>query len=86
MNGLLGNMFGGGANGTSILLQAVGAALRGESPQDFLRRLSNQHPQLKKINFNDLQGEAQRLCQQNGINPNELAQQLDSVVDPMIKR
>ena len=60
MNNLF-SMLGGlsGGSGTSVLLQAVGAALRGESPQAFLRRLANQHPQLKRINLDDLQGSAQ---------------------------
>ena len=97
MNSLLGNIgnsilgSGGsgavsGINGTSILMQAVGAAMRGESPQAFMKRLANQHPQLKKMNLDDLQGTAQQLCQQQGVNPNDLAQQLDSVIDPFVQK
>ena len=40
-------------NGMLILMQAVGAAMRGESPQNFMKRLANQHPQLKKMNLDD---------------------------------
>ena len=97
MNSLLGNignsiLSGGssgavsGVNGTSILMQAVGAAMRGESPQAFMKRLANQHPQLKRINLDDLQGSAQQLCQQNGLNANDVAQQIDSVIDPFIQK
>lgn len=75
----------GGLNGGSILLQAVGAAMRGESAQSFMSRLANQHPQLKEIDLNDLQGSAQQLCQQKGLNADELAQKLDGVIDPLIK-
>lgn len=91
MNSLF-NMLGsmgsaaGGMNGTSILLQAVGAAMRGESPQTFMKRLANQHPQLKKMNLDDLQASAQQLCQQNGVNPDELAKQIDGVIDPVVKK
>lgn len=76
----------GGVNGTSILLQAVGAAMRGESPQTFMKRLANQHPQLKRMNLDDLQASAQQLCQQNGVNPDELAKQIDGVIDPVVKK
>jgi hypothetical protein len=76
----------GGINGMSILMQAIGAAMRGESPQAFMKRLANQHPQLRKMNLDDLQGSAQQLCQQKGVDAGELAKQLDGVIDPMLKK
>lgn len=91
MNSLL-NMFGntsgssGGANGFTILMQAVGAAMRGESPQAFMKKLATQHPQLKKMNLDDLMGSAQQLCQQNGVDTNEVAKQLDGVINPMLPK
>jgi hypothetical protein len=75
-----------GMGGTNILLQAVGAAMRGESAQDFMSRLANERPELKQINLADLQGSAQALCQQKGIDPSDLAKKIDGVVDPVIKR
>ena len=85
--GFLGNMMGGGAaGGTNILLQAVGAAMRGESAQDFMRRLSTEHPELREVNIADLQGSAQKLCQQHGMDAGELAQKIDGVIEPVIKR
>ena len=75
-----------GMGGTNILMQAVGAAMRGESAQDFMARLANERPELKQINLADLQGSAQALCQQKGIDPNGLAKKIDGVVDPVIKR
>lgn len=71
---------------TSILLQAVGAAMRGESAQDFMSRLAQERPELKQINLGDLQGSAQKLCAQKGVDANQLAQKLDGVIDPVIKR
>ena len=76
----------GGTNGGSILLQAVGAAMRGESAQSFMSRLANQHPQLKEVDLNDLQGSAQKLCQQQGVNSDELTKQLDGIIDPLIQK
>ena len=73
-------------SGPNILLQAVGAAMRGESPQAFMKRLATQHPQLKRLNLDDLQGTANQLCQQQGINPDELAKKIDGVIDPAIQK
>ena len=85
MNPLM-NMFGNStASGPSILMQAVGAAMRGESPQAFMKRLANQHPQLKKMNLDDLYGSAQQLCQEKGLNAEDVAKNIDSVINPMIK-
>ena len=90
MNSLL-NMFErmncvpGGTNAT-ILTQAVGAAMRGESPQAFMKKLANSDPRLKKMNLDDLMGTAQQLCNQNGIDVNEVKQQLDGVIDPMLPK
>lgn len=80
------SLLGGGNGGTSILLQALGAAMRGESAQDFMTRLANERPELRQVDLSDLPGSAQKLCQKNGIDPNELAQKVDSVIDPMIKK
>ena len=87
MNNLF-SMLGGlsGGSGTNILLQAVGAALRGESPQAFMRRLANQYPQLKRINLDDLQGSAQQLCKEKGVNPDDVAKDIDGVISPMLPK
>ena len=71
---------------TSILLQAVGAAMRGESAQDFMTRLAQERPELKQVNLADLQGSAQRLCAEKGVDANELASKIDGVIEPIIKR
>ncbi len=71
-------------NGSLILLQAVGAAMRGESPQTFMKRLANQHPQLKKMNLDDLQGAASQLAQQQGISIDDVTKQLDEVMNPIV--
>ena len=90
MNSLL-NMFErmssvpGGTN-AAILMQAVGAAMRGESPQTFMKKLANSDPRLKKMNLDDLLGTAQQLCNQNGIDVNEAKQKLDDVINPMLPK
>ena len=85
-NSLLSLLGGSSSAGSAIIMQAVGAALRGESPQAFMKRLANQHPQLKRMNLDDLQGTAQALCQQHGVDPDEVARSLDGVIEPMIRK
>ena len=75
------DMFGGNT-GTSILMQAIGAAMRGESPQTFMKRLASSHPQLKRMNLDDLYGSAQQLCQEKGLNPDEVAKTIDPLIKP----
>lgn len=87
MNNLFSMLGGlGGGSNTNILLQAVGAALRGESPQAFMKRLANQHPQLKRMNLDDLQGSAQQLCKEKGVNPDDVAKDIDGVISPMLPK
>lgn len=83
---MLGGLSGGTSGGTNILLQAVGAALRGERPQQFMKRLANQHPQLKRMNLDDLQGEAAKLCKEKGVNPEDVAKDIDGVISPMLPK
>ena len=82
MNDIL-RLLSGGQGGTNILLQAIGAAMRGESPQTFMRNLANNHPQLKQIDFNDLYGSAEKLCKEKGLNPDEVAKSVDNVIGNM---
>ena len=86
MNSLL-NLFGGAAgNGTSILFQAIGAAMRGESPQDFIQKLANSDPRLKKVDLNDLMGSAQQLANEKGLNIEDVQKQIDQAINPMINK
>ena len=64
------NLFNGNSN---ILLQAFGAMMRGEDPKTFMQNLSNTNPQLRGLNMNDLNGEAQRICQEHGVDAGKLA-------------
>ena len=68
MNPLLKMLGGGGSNiFTQLMMQAVGSAMRGETPQDFLRGLANSRPELRGIDLNDLEGSARKLAQQKGV-------------------
>ena len=86
MNSLLNMLGGGGVNGMAVLMQAVGAAMRGESPQAFMKKLANSHPQLKRMNLDDLMGSAQQLAQQNGQDIDAITKNLDGVISPMVNK
>ena len=61
---------------SSIMMRAVGAMMRGESPQDFLRTLANSRPELRSIDLNDINGSAERLCRERGVDAGKLADQI----------
>lgn len=40
---------------------------------------------MKKMNLEDLYGSAQQLCNERGLNPEEVAKSVDNIVGPMVK-
>ena len=79
-------LLGSGGGTSSILMQAIGAAMRGESPQAFMKKLANSHPQLKRMNLDDLMGSAQQLAHEKGYNLDDVKADLDQKISPMINR
>lgn len=71
---IFGGMMGGGSG--NIFTQALGAFLRGESPKDFMRQLASTNPALRGINLDDLNGEAQRICQEHGVDAGKLTAEI----------
>lgn len=61
---------------SNMMMQAMGAMMRGENPQTFLKNLANSNPQLQGLNLNDLQGTAKALCEKNNVNMEQLAEQI----------
>ena len=59
-----------------MMMQAMGAMMRGESPKTFLKNLANSNPQLQGLNLDDLQGTAKALCEKNNVNMEQLAEQI----------
>lgn len=60
----------------NMMMQAMGAMMRGENPRSFLKNLANSNPQLQGLNLDDLQGTAQALCEKNNVNMDELADKI----------
>ena len=84
MNSLL-NLLGGENAGISIILQAMGAALRGEDAKTWIRNFAKKDPRLKKVNLDDLYGSAQNLAKENGTSMEELDKQIGSIYSQNFK-
>lgn len=75
------NLLGG--NNNNMMLQAVGAMMRGESPQSFLSSLANTVPQLKGMDFNNLESTARKMCAEKNINVDDAIAKVSSQVQSM---
>jgi len=62
--------------GNSMMMQAMGAMMRGESPQAFLKNLANTNPQLQGLDLDNLEGTAKALCDKNNVNMEQLADKI----------
>lgn len=82
-NSLMGAKSSAGAFGGNLLTHAVGAWMRGESPQDFVRSIAKTHPAFRQIDANNLEAEAHRICQERGIDEGELAEQIKQYLSKM---
>lgn len=75
---------GGGGGISQIILSAIGAYMRGETPQQFLKKLAGTHPQLRGYNFDDLEGTASSICQQQGTDLEEMKGEVITTVQKYI--
>ena len=67
INPILSQLSGNQQNPQSnIMLQAVGAMMRGESPQQFLQNLAQTNPQLQGLDLSNPNKAAEDLCKKNG--------------------
>ena len=58
------------------VMQAIGAMMRGESPQTFMKNLANTNPQLQGLDLDNLEETARSLCEKNNVDMNQLAEQI----------
>lgn len=69
-------MITGNSNSSNVMMQAFGAMMRGESPQQFLKNLANTTPQLQGLDLDNLESTAKDLCNKNNIDMNQLADKI----------
>ena len=48
------------------MMQAIGAMIRGESPQSFLQNLARTNPQLQELDLSNPEAAAKELYEKNG--------------------
>ena len=67
----------------NIMMQAVGAAMRGESPQAFLQNLAKTNPQLQGLDLTNLEQTAHDLARQKGVDETALTEKVKQTVGGM---
>lgn len=84
MNPLFNVLSGGGGGYVQVLMQAVGAAMRGESPEAFMQKLAQTNPQLNGLDLNNLEGTARSLAQQKGADINQVAESVKNSINKLV--
>ena len=82
-NSLMNFLSGMGGGSGGIFMKAVGAFMRGESPQDFMKNLARTNPSLGGIDLSNLNGEAERICRERGIDPDKLTERVKATISGM---
>lgn len=74
--------FSGGNGG--LMMQAIGAMMRGESPQTFLQNLARTRPELQGMDLTDINAAAHRVCQERGVDEAKLTAEIRQSVSGMM--
>lgn len=74
------NLLQGSQSQNNIMMQAVGAMMRGESPQTFMQNLAKNNPQLQGLDLNNLNQTAEQLYQQNGQDINAVKSKINQFI------
>lgn len=54
--------------GNNVLMNALTAMKSGKSPEQYLKEMAGNSPELGAYDFSDLEGLARNLCEKKGIN------------------
>lgn len=76
MNPLL-SLLGGSGN---IMLKAFGAAMRGESPEAFMKNLAATEPRLKGLDLDNLETTANKLAADKNVSISDLTAKVKSEI------
>lgn len=74
------NLLQGSQSQNNIMMQAVGAMMRGESPQTFMQNLAKSNPQLQGLDLNNLNQTAEQLYAQNGQDINAVKSKINQFI------
>ena len=70
--------FNGGQN-RNIMMLAMQAMMSGKSPQEFLKSI----PELSGMDLSNIQGTAEKLCKEKGVNIEDAKQMISSQLQGM---
>ena len=70
----------------NLCLKAVGAMLRGESPTEFLKNVAKTNPALQGYDFDDLEGTANKVCEEKGEDINDVQTQITDFAKSYINK
>lgn len=70
----------------NIMMQAVGAMLRGETPQSFLQNLAKSRPELQGLDLNNLNQTAEKLYQEKGQDINAAKSSIMDKVNSFMRK
>jgi len=68
--------FTGGSGAGNIMMQAVGAFMRGEDPKTFIQNLARTNPALQGLDLNNINATAQKVCADHGVDANKLTAEI----------
>ena len=74
------NLLQGSQSQNNIMMQAIGAMMRGESPQAFMQNIAKNNPQLQGLDLNNLNQTAEQLYQQNGQDINAVKSKINQFI------
>lgn len=84
MNPIL-KILGGGTSGfAQLMMKAVGAAIRGESPEEFMKGLAKTRPELQGLDLDNLESTANGLAQKQGKDINALKGQIKNEIQKYV--
>ena len=66
----------GNKEAMNIIMQAIGSAMRGESPITFMKNLANTNPLFRGYDYDDLEATATKVCEENGEDINVVQTQV----------
>ena len=70
----------------NIMMQAVGAMLRGESPQSFLQDLAKSRPELQGLDLTNLDQTAEKLYKEKGQDINAAKSSIMDKVNSFMRK
>ena len=79
-------MLGGSQTPNNIMMQAVGAMFRGETPQSFLQNLAKSNPVLQGLDLNNPSQAAEKLYAEKGQDINSAKSSIMDRVSAFMKK